>query len=37
MFPCGAFFSGAFDKIFVEVPQFHKHPCPEKFLIPHLH
>ena len=39
MFPCEASFSGVFDKIFIEVPQFHKPPAPclEKFLVAHLH
>ena len=39
MFPCGTYFSGVFDEIFIKVIQFHKPPppCPEKFLVAHLH
>ena len=28
MFPYGAYFSGVFDEIFIEVPYFHKTPPP---------
>ena len=39
MFPCRSSFCGVFDKIFIEVPWFHKTftSCPEKFLVVHLH
>ena len=41
MFPYGAYFSGVFDEIFIEVPYFHKTPplppYPEKFLVVLLH
>ena len=40
IFPCGVSFSCVFDEIFTKFHQFHKPPfppCPEKFLVPHLH